>query len=190
MQFVLPYVRPIQHLQKTSNISLPESNPTTEADEHDAEPPEVINVLEDNNNDDGMSKHLEAKKRKRKHPQEKDEIELAILQYIKEKKNKPSDDDRKMFLLSLLNDVKSLSEKNMRQFKIKTLLLIEQLLTQQEQSGENFQMHDCSPITHAPSPTSLASSVSTIFDTTDGFTIHNLDNLPPSTSNITFNNIQ
>ncbi|XP_071051653.1 uncharacterized protein [Onthophagus taurus] len=192
MQFVLPYVRPIQHLEKTGNISLEESEIVTETDEDNPEPQLSYTLLEENKNDnvtkcsEESSFNFEKKKRKRRHAEEKDEIDHAILDYIKEKKsNKTLDDDRRMFLLSLLPDIKNLSDKNMRQFKIKTLVLLEQLLTQQEKSIDHFQIHDNAQSYHAPSPISIpSSSASSIYDTTDGYTIHNLESLPACSSNI------
>lgn len=69
----------------------------------------------------------------------------------KKKENKAPeapDDDRKMFLLSLLPDVKSLSAKYLRKFKIETLTLLEKLIMEQEhlQASEHIQINSSSSI--------------------------------------------
>lgn len=224
MRFVLPYVRPVQHLENTGNISLSDTEIMTQPDEDESQ--STKNVFEKNTEDNknGLvvepSKRIqetpfsvEKKKKKKNYIEEKDDVDQAVLQYIKEKKdNKTPDDDRQMFLLSLLPDVRNLSEKKLRQFKIKTLILLEQLLTQQEQpTDQHFQMYTSSQVNHypthhdssasrcssvssinntvstpAPSPIGVASTPSSIIynTTTDEYAINNLESIPPSISKI------
>lgn len=217
MQFVLPYVKPVQHSQNTGNIS-----PDTEA------MTQLENVLGKNNektdseaelsnlNQESSSSLVPKRKKKKFITKEQDVVDQAVLQYIKEKKVNNTiepvpDDDRKMFLFSLLPDVKSLSETNLRTFKIKTLTLLEQLITQQEQAMtyQDFQTNEhsmtnqslnnypdssasrCSSgfsintvSTPAPSPIDVVSTPISIHNnstSTGGYTIIDLENPPAST---------
>ncbi|XP_036326814.1 uncharacterized protein LOC118739542 isoform X2 [Rhagoletis pomonella] len=156
MSFVLPYVKPVQHLETTCNFILPDSDvhhyddvECTENDEfHCDEMPQT-------------SKHSQntpssVEKKKRKKVEEKDEVDVAMLNYLQEKNlRKTADNSRKMFLLSLLPEVTSLSDKRLRQFKIRTLLLLEELMSAQEQEAANQQFVPRGTIqvnTPAPSP--------------------------------------
>uniref|UniRef100_A0A2A4JBW1 BESS domain-containing protein n=1 Tax=Heliothis virescens TaxID=7102 RepID=A0A2A4JBW1_HELVI len=63
---------------------------------------------------------------KRKIRKVSNELDRANEEWLKQKELK-SDRARKMFLLSLLPDVESLTEEQMRKFRIKVLLLLEDI---------------------------------------------------------------
>lgn len=146
MQFVLPYVRPVQHSQQqTSNITLCEtSQDEVNTNEHNLNEPTDETEKEPVSRDT-FSKTVTQRKVKRR----SDDVDEAFMQYFKKKKDNPNHDDpRRMFLLSLLPDVASLSDTNLRQFKIQTMLFLEDLLTK--------QMYET---TSLPQQTSLSPSV-------------------------------
>ncbi|KAL1489755.1 hypothetical protein ABEB36_013690 [Hypothenemus hampei] len=128
MKFVLPYVRPVQHSENTGNISQVDLNTNLpQSNEYDS-------LFNDNDLEKNIEQNVnETTERQPKCTQERlrnenSDVDNAILQYVNEKrKNKAIKDDRKMFLLSLLPDIENLSERNLRQFKIKTFLLLEQM---------------------------------------------------------------
>ncbi|KAF5298924.1 hypothetical protein FQR65_LT19561 [Abscondita terminalis] len=102
------------------------------------------------------------------------EADKAFVEWIKKKESK-TDSARKMFLLSLLPDVENLSEEQMRKFRIKVLLLLEEIQSDQSlqpkvppQYGNTYapiqqtqQYRDnYSPISSVDSPSNYSASTS------------------------------
>lgn len=62
------------------------------------------------------------------------EVDKIFVDYLKERtKGYSTDDYRKLFLLSLLPDVQKLSDGGMREFKMKVLNVLDELLTRPQQ---------------------------------------------------------
>lgn len=134
MQFVVPYINPTIQIDKRripSPMADDEERSDDDNDFHKAEEieievgPEII------------------RQRKFKTPRTKtlkkepvtNDVDKALVSWLQNKKPK-LDDPRKMFLLSLLPDVKNLTEKQLGVFRIKVLLLLEDVKTQ---SGSDLQ---------------------------------------------------
>lgn len=131
MGFVLPYVKPVQHVQQTGNIIL------SDLDEHHSEVLEGMENTQDSDVAVNITNCTEdtsfgkEKKKKRKCSDEHDDVDKAVLAYIQEKKGREAQDNcRKMFLLSLLPDLNNLSDRQFRQFKIRSLLMVQELLNE------------------------------------------------------------
>lgn len=91
------------------------------------------------------------KRKRKKGSTENDEVEEAVLGYITNRNAKKTEDDsRKLFLLSLLPDVNSLSAALFRQFKIRSLLLVEDLLN--NENVEFILPHQASTSIATPTP--------------------------------------
>ncbi|XP_044756990.1 uncharacterized protein LOC123315387 [Coccinella septempunctata] len=171
MQFVLPYVRPIQQSQNTSNpVTTEISNESTlQFDEDDCEHTTNDSTTNTEQHNDETSQTqakrkletsttLDKKVERKKVKKEKDDADTAIREYLRDKReSKTRLDDKQMFLLSLLPDVSKLSDKNLRQFKIRTMILLEDMLTHQEQIGFSHTQGSKDPLTWSGS-TSNASS--------------------------------
>ncbi|XP_036347516.1 uncharacterized protein LOC118756887 [Rhagoletis pomonella] len=149
MQFVLPYVKPVQHAEQTGNITL------SDWDVHHAE---EVTTMEDGHESDitfetaqNTSTSTGQKRKRKKGSAGNDEVEEAVLGYITNRNAKKTEDDsRKLFLLSLLPDVNSLSAARFRQFKIRSLLLVEDLL--KNENEEFILPNQASPFVATPTP--------------------------------------
>ncbi|XP_043258307.1 uncharacterized protein LOC122400747 [Colletes gigas] len=129
MQFLLPFVKPVIHAQDSGNhppLSVTEtSQEVKEQDETGTE----IDVMEEpfllTLKEDPESRRY----RKRLKPYA-NEIDKLFVEYLQQKaKNSLTDDHRKMFLISLLPDVNKLSDTEMREFKLKVLTLLDEILS-------------------------------------------------------------
>ncbi|CAL7943763.1 unnamed protein product [Xylocopa violacea] len=102
MQFILPYIKLPNDIEHFGNLLSPSNNDVTlqEVEEQDE-----IDISQES-----RSSHEEAR-------------------YQQESKD-CTDDYRKMFLLSLLPDVRKLSDTEMREFKLKVLMLLSKIPTQ------------------------------------------------------------
>ncbi|XP_050500151.1 uncharacterized protein LOC126880369 [Diabrotica virgifera virgifera] len=97
MQFVLPYIRPVQHLENTGNISLPDTAVLTQPDEDESS--QVLpneNIPENNTEENNNTSVIESSKRvretisshrkKNKCIRQGDVVDQAVLQYVNQKK--------------------------------------------------------------------------------------------------------
>ncbi|XP_067640742.1 uncharacterized protein [Eurosta solidaginis] len=144
MDFMLPYMNPtnpITHSESTVNITLADSN-----EQYFGENVELLENAEDQN----ATVPLGTLKRHNDTPiitevkmlktifNETNEPNQTVIQGFQENKDKKTPaDTSKMFLLSLLPDLKNLSDKRVREFKILTMLLLEELITEQEKEIED-----------------------------------------------------
>nr|XP_034194546.1 uncharacterized protein LOC117610825 [Osmia lignaria] len=67
------------------------------------------------------------------------EVDKAFVNYLQEKKKPNNEDHRKMFLVSLLPEVNKLSDEQMREFKIKVVMLLDEILTRPRQDQASTQ---------------------------------------------------
>lgn len=133
----MPFIRSVAHSEASSNVT-PNSDQTqeeevTEFDETESQHP---NNTDDNINPQVSSNAMASKNEKqcKKRRAAADPADEALMEYLPKKKENiakpnPEEDARKMFLLSLLPDVNQLSDTGFRQFKMKAMMLIEELLS-------------------------------------------------------------
>nr|CAI5847922.1 unnamed protein product [Callosobruchus analis] len=138
LQFVLPFVKPVVHTNEPGNITAPPS--ATEDIERnslseDEEPAEISQSSEMS-----CSQHISGTFRKPKIRKVTNEADKAFLEWVKRKETK-NESSRKMFLLSMLPDIESLSEKQMREFRIKMLLLLQEIQTGSAQQPKRYTDH-------------------------------------------------
>ncbi|XP_050300458.1 uncharacterized protein LOC126738981 [Anthonomus grandis grandis] len=146
--FILPYIKPINTTKSPGNIEGP-PNPSetqvalqvdeTAANNHeDEESPAPSEVIFNNNSEREDSVPITSKSAK--NPQYNttgkknmyNNLDKSFLEYLQNKKKKlaPTDDNetaRKYFLLSLLPDIKTLTDDQMRHFKLEVLHLIDNI---------------------------------------------------------------
>lgn len=180
MQFVLSYVRPVLHSESTRNIPLSEVNEeVTQTNEGQTE--EQIETVSNKATNERIKQPRTPQTsrkggRKRKFNQKIDKIDKTFMDYLNHKKDNNTNDHRRMFLLSLLPDVTQLSDNNLRQFKIKSMILLENLLasqtsdsapmlTQETQYSSNNSTK-LSPIS-SPHPSTGSSATTPIMFTTN-----------------------
>ncbi|KAF5279264.1 hypothetical protein FQR65_LT15449 [Abscondita terminalis] len=175
LQFVLPFMKAIIHTGEPGNIPLL-SEVDTENIESNSSTDEVpcasssTNTLETPSSGSVESNTF----KKPKIRKVTNEADKAFVEWIKKKESK-TDSARKMFLLSLLPDVENLSEEQMRKFRIKVLLLLEEIQSDQSlqpkvppQYGNTYapiqqtqQYRDnYSPISSVDSPSNYSASTS------------------------------
>lgn len=143
LQFVLPFVKAIVHTDEPGNIPVPpevnteniESNSTTDEVPCTQATTNTLETPSSGSVDSNTFKKPKIRK-------VTNEADKAFVDWIKKKEIK-TDSARKMFLLSLLPDVENLSEEQMRKFRIKVLLLLEEMQSDQSQQP---QQHDNHPI--------------------------------------------
>lgn len=136
MQFVLPYVRAVHHSEKTGgNFPIPEETNEDDIIQANEDEPEEQTGQESSEPPKVQEQHLQTPQTptqggtKRKLKKGLDEVDKTFLEYLKlQKEVTKTEDHRKMFLLSLLPDVRKLSENNLRTFKIKTMMLLDDIL--------------------------------------------------------------
>lgn len=127
LQFLLPYINPATNIQ-IDMIRMPSPMEETKPDieELQKEEDNEIVVSPDINHERQFTK------RKTKFVKKKmatRDVDRAFMAWLLTKKTR-MDDARKMFLFSLLPDVKKLSEEQLSVFRIKVLLLLEELKIQ------------------------------------------------------------
>ncbi|XP_045763031.1 uncharacterized protein LOC123865875 [Maniola jurtina] len=126
LQFILPYIKTNIHTEEAGN-----SSPQDASREEAYSPFEEESVIIP----EGVSSPAAVLNAFKKAKYRKIETEVD---WLKEREfNK--DDTRKMFLFSLLSDVETLSDEQMREFRIKVLLLLEEVRTSPPQN--NLSQH-------------------------------------------------
>ncbi|XP_035432178.1 uncharacterized protein LOC118263989 [Spodoptera frugiperda] len=123
LQFLLPFVKAIIYTNDSDNIPQKEVSDESSSSGEDVPPC----TLERPSSRSGKSNSFNKKSKIRKVAYDTDRV---IIDYIKRKESKLVS-ARKMFLLSLLPDVEKLSAEQMRKFRIKTLLLLEEIQSEQ-----------------------------------------------------------
>ncbi|XP_068203957.1 uncharacterized protein [Palaemon carinicauda] len=142
LQFLMPYIKPNAHSAASSNVTLNsdhiQEEEETELNENESEEPihtdDSVNPQASSSsqaNLDSMASANEKQSKKRRAVG--DPVDKTLMEYLRKKKENldrrnPEEDARKMFLLSLLPDVNQLSDIGFRQFKIKSMLLVDELL--------------------------------------------------------------
>lgn len=176
MQFVLPYVRPVKHVNETGNFSLAEEFEDSQIYDAgnellmDTVPSDDVTTPTPTPSEKTTEKSLAVgtKESQRKRfktsqvPRQADQVDMAFMDYLSRKRD-DNDDHRKMFLLSLLPDVTQLSDEKFRTFKIKTMELTDALLTQQKQ--QQFPIHNSQNLystTTSPASTHYSPTISPI----------------------------
>lgn len=131
MQFILPYVKPVIHMNERGN--LPNAEQSTQNQERPACPEEQAyvglnrNITEETESENHSDvERASFKKPKKRIKPVNNEADKAFVDWLKTKENK-TDDPRKMFLLSLLPDIQSLTDEQMSVFRIKMLMLLEEV---------------------------------------------------------------
>ncbi|CAG5037449.1 unnamed protein product [Parnassius apollo] len=130
MQFILPYVKKVIHIEENGNLPNPELSPLSQepASTKERDVDSNRNITEETNSEtlshvEKPSSSFQKQKKNRIKPVN-NEADKAFVDWLKTKK--PNEDDpRKMFLLSLLPDIQSLSDEQMSAFRIKVLILLE-----------------------------------------------------------------
>lgn len=174
----MPYIKPIAHSAASSNVTLNsdhiQEEEETELNENESEEP--INTDDNVNpqassssqaNLDSMASTNEKQSKKRRAVV--DPVDKTLMEYLRKKKENldrtnPEEDARKMFLLSLLPDINQLSDIGFRQFKIKSMLLIDELLANgsfNRSATPSYQSSTPSPsapVSHSHVPTNLLAS--------------------------------
>ena len=168
LQFIVPYIKPVNHTRETGNL------PNSENDCHSEEltqesPPEdeICNEI-----DEASQIHetivrkrsqqipeppqlhepkLRKRSRKTETGKEMNEVDMAFCKYLHTKSSNTEDSDR-MFLLSLLCDMKKLSSKNVRRFKLQTMILLSSLIDEDDNSNSIV------PNIHSNVPTNTVTS--------------------------------
>lgn len=173
MQFVLPFVKPASNTRISgSQLSPPTVETIIEETKHD-----------DADTDDDTRAFLSAQKddplagrqNKRVKPCASDVDQLCANCSQQNASNPHADDYRKSFLISLLPDVHRLSDDEMREFKMKVLMVLDEILVRQQHghatqaANRNFSPPPCI-ISHvsqhvSSSPPSIDSSTTPQFHT-------------------------
>lgn len=170
MQFILPYVKPVIHMNERGNLPNPEQSTlnqeTPACPEEQAYVGPNRNITEDTESENHS--HVERssfQKPKKRIKPVNNEADKAFVDWLKTEENK-TDDPRKMFLLSLLPDIQSLTDEQMSVFRIKMLMLLEEIKkpTCSVIQPQINQFRDYSPISPGNSHSSqtLASTPSPI----------------------------
>lgn len=129
LQFLLPFVKAIVHTNEPGNIpEPPEENTdelsfTTDKVPCTQRPTDTLETPSSGTDESNSFKKPKIRK-------VTNEADKAFVDWIKKKETK-TDSPRKMFLLSLLPDIENLSEEQMRKFRIKMLLLLEEIQSDQ-----------------------------------------------------------
>lgn len=208
MQFVLPYVRPVVHTDATGNLPNPpqDNEQMDQINERLNEIQSEEEIYESTSESTSQSVSQTFKKPKRKIKPCNNEVDRAFVDYLQEKKKPNDEDHRKMFLASLLPEVNKLTDEQMRKFKLKVLMLLDEIMTQprqheastqqiflrtQTRSESTHEYRNISPISSTESLDSLrASTPSPLNFVISGLPSTqwtNIDeiNTQPNTSNIT-----
>lgn len=149
LQFVLPFVKATIHTGEPGNIPLfPEEETENIAVDNisnssaNEEPAESATTSGEASSESVLPKFKRPKIKK-----VANEADKAFVDWMKRKET-AKDNPRKMFLLSLLSDVESLSEEQMRMFRIKVLLLLEEIQSGAPQQRQSYT--DNYAATHRP----------------------------------------
>ncbi|XP_031836169.1 uncharacterized protein LOC116428548 [Nomia melanderi] len=188
MQFVLPYVKPVAHIQDFDNFPPPQTilaptipspsiSPTDmyqETKQEQAETEDIIQNLLSQTQDTTLQNSRKCQTKRKTLPAD---IDKSFINYVQ--KNHPfndslRDDPRRMFLLSLLPDIAKFSDIEMREFKMKVLMLINEISTRSEHehltptSTKYLNNFSSSPSSHIPptSPLTNCTSISDLNSTT------------------------
>lgn len=150
LQFLLPYVKPNTDITNPGNLPSPTSDneitfenneqSDTEVQDEDIIQQEeyltdkIINI-EKPNNEKGrlplVQERNQGKGNKKKRKLDVSEVDKSFIDFVNMKKEKSCETDpRKMFLLSLLPDIKNMTDQQMRMFKKKVLDLVDDILTE------------------------------------------------------------
>ncbi|XP_012148670.1 uncharacterized protein LOC105663580 isoform X2 [Megachile rotundata] len=166
MQFVLPFVKPASHTRISGNqLSPPTVETIIEETKHDEDTDEdATKVFLSAQKDDPLA----GRQNKRVKPCDVDQMCANCSQ-----QNPLADDYRKSFLISLLPDVHRLTDDEMREFKMKVLMVLDEILVRQQHghatqaANRNFSPPPCI-ISHvsqhvSSSPPSIDSSTTPQF---------------------------
>lgn len=140
LQFLLPFVKSIVHTNEPGNIPIPpkentdESSSTTDEVPCTQKPTDTLETPSSRSDESNSFKKPKIRK-------VTNEADKAFVDWIKKKETK-TDSARKMFLLSLLPDVENLSEEQMRKFRIKVLLLLEEIQSNQSHPPQVTQQYE------------------------------------------------
>ena len=135
----MPYIRPFVHLNTSCDV-IWNSGYTQEEDEQEELPENGTITAEDNEIEEAskqasvclLASNNEKKSKKRRASVDPfDETQMNSIKKKQEnlERSNPDEDARKMFLLSLLPDVNQLSDAAFRHFKIKSMMLVDELLS-------------------------------------------------------------
>ncbi|XP_036320011.1 uncharacterized protein LOC118734394, partial [Rhagoletis pomonella] len=138
LQFMLPYVRTVQHSEKNnSNILLSDMDISTEIEETDTEQNTSNSVFQPakRNLPTECTSNL---RKKKKAGNGEEEIAGAVLQIVKERQDKKGPyEGRRLFLMSLLSDVEKMTEEDYTEFRIYCLTGIQKFM---RNSTNNFNL--------------------------------------------------
>ncbi|XP_069705242.1 uncharacterized protein MICU1 isoform X6 [Periplaneta americana] len=132
MQFVVPYLRPIQ----TQNVGHfpfpPDDNEEELVVKEEPEETQIGQDISDIFEQQEQEETTPSKSRKRKIKPRANEVDNVFVDYLKPHTQTVDDDHRRMFLLSLLPDVNKLADVQMRAFKIRVLLLLDEIMNESQ----------------------------------------------------------
>ncbi|XP_076655286.1 uncharacterized protein LOC143360381 [Halictus rubicundus] len=167
MQFVLPFVKPITHIEKCGKIPTPPNEEIQQTEDRDDTTTDTT---------DDMDREIQNENTSRRKKLKFNEMDEMFIKYLERKTKNSTEDHRKMFLLSLLPDLHKLTDSEMREFKMKTLMSIDEILSRPRQEiSHPYPFSPTSePITHIHplSPTSSVSQESSTPPST--YTLHTL----------------
>jgi len=181
LQFLLPYVKPNTDITNAGNLPSPTSDneitfenneqSDTEVQDEDIVQKEeyltnkIINI-EKPNNEKGrlplIHERNQGKGNKIKRKLDVSEVDQSFIDFVNMKKEKSCETDpRKMFLLSLLPDIKNMTDQQMRMFKKKVLNLVDDILTENPTPQHQLPITMSNP--SRPPTTSLTFSSSPLY---------------------------
>lgn len=175
LQFVIPYLKPAT-ADISGNIPSPPSrenqsteiedaeigNDDTDVDIGDKSPPTQSVEQEPKRKMSVGSEGLSKKKSKK----ELSEVDKTFIEFCNRRSNKEKEDDpKKAFLISLLPDLRSMNDQEMRQFKRRVLALIDEIIDNRPASALSIQTaslssHSFTPVPSPPDNHSMSSNPS------------------------------
>jgi len=145
LQFLLPYVQPNTDITNSGNLPSPTSGneitfenneqSDTEVQDEDIVQQEEYLTNKIINNEKGrlpfVQERNQGKGNTKKRKLDISKVDQSFIDFVNMKKEKSCETDpRKMFLLSLLPDIKNTTDQQMRMFKKKVLDLVDDILTE------------------------------------------------------------
>ncbi|CAH1997703.1 unnamed protein product [Acanthoscelides obtectus] len=129
MQFVAPYVKSYSSsIPEPPEVDMTESQDTTDiAVEEDNEESNIYRPTGTQHHPT-TANNTTTNTRKLKRKKTSDEVDSAIVKYL-ERHNQSTENTRKMFLLSLMDEVTSMTDEQWKLFKRRTLNLIDEITT-------------------------------------------------------------
>jgi hypothetical protein len=146
MQFLLPFVKPsAPNRDSQGNLPLPPPD-TDKSDSEDDVDCDEIDTLPEMQASVQETEPAPKKSHGKKTKYELSKVNQSFIEYCEQRKRKKYDNDpRKMFLMSLLPEIHEMSDSQMKQFKRRVLVLIDDILgdmpTQHETSASSVSSH-------------------------------------------------